>query len=746
MSDISEPSEFISFTRPEQVRGTFRSGDLREAAAMLFEPSRDPNITGGAARVFAMKVNPATQSTGFLDNSGGNVIRLESEDYGAFTQQISISLSDATAGLTGKRIVIQEDDTIETGDGIGGDAAATLVYTPAGGGRNWQTADVTLSAAGQITVAGTNDSVAGLDGDLTGGPWTASTATITPASDEAGKTLTLYGLVGTTLTTETLTLSGTSAVTSANTYAEFYGAVLSADATGDVVITDSSTGSLTISAGSQSVGVINARGWFVNGALTLVRDAAGTEDIHIFGRNTAGVAVRETVTLTGTTDVVTTATTWAEIDAVSLIELPSGGAVSFSGNIAQTNATVVTNLRQGEQFFDARTDVDIDGTTVVGFAWTNNVGQLTRVLTELDEIPTASAVSALTSGGGAGLQANVFDIINWINGNSDLVTARIVTTTENATLVRTAPDNTPSAQFLTGGVEGVTAFSDWQQALNLLQQIRVNTIVVLTGQSAVHQALAAHCNLMAGIGRNERDGLVGLVTVDSSGNPTGTTGDLPFALAPRADLLSQVQQLNTRHLRACGQVVDRFDTTGERRTFAPWFQACIAAGMQAGSPVGVSLRHKFANVLNVDQSTGASGWTPTEDSEELIQGGLLFMETVEGQGIRFVRNVTTFLQSDNLAFTEASVNEAANFSVFTFRTNLEFAVGRRGFANTLAAVRGIAINSLGLLTDEGIITQYRALSLTLNADVLDVSVEIAPILPINFVRSVVHLVTVQQTA
>jgi hypothetical protein len=122
------------------------------------------------------------------------------------------------------------------------------------------------------------------------------------------------------------------------------------------------------------------------------------------------------------------------------------------------------------------------------------------------------------------------------------------------------------------------------------------------------------------------------------------------------------------------------------------------------------------------------------------------MEEVDGVGRRWVRNITTNVASNNIAFTEASVNQAVNFSVFNFRTNMEVSVGKKGFSGTINAAKNVAINTLGLLVDNQILTQFRALTIDLVVDVLEVSVEIAPVIPINFVRNVLHLVTVKQSA
>jgi len=165
--------------------------------------------------------------------------------------------------------------------------------------------------------------------------------------------------------------------------------------------------------------------------------------------------------------------------------------------------------------------------------------------------------------------------------------------------------------------------------------------------------------------------------------------------------------------------------------------------MQAGSGIGESLTHKYMNVLSIRQH---KSWNPTDDAEELIQAGLVFAENIEGAGRRVVRNVTTHLTTNNLAFTEASVNEAVNYSVYTFRGNMEYAVGRKGFAGTENAGKSIAIGTLGLLVDETILVAYRSLFIELIVDMMEVSVEMAPVIPINFVKNTIHLVTIQQAA
>lgn len=294
-----------------------------------------------------------------------------------------------------------------------------------------------------------------------------------------------------------------------------------------------------------------------------------------------------------------------------------------------------------------------------------------------------------------------------------------------------APANTSGAEFLTGGAEGASTASDYQTAIDLLKNIDVNSIVVITHDTSTHAYLSSHLKYMSGVGRSERDGFVGML------NAAGT------ALPSKAEIKTQTQALNTRHIRAFGQSIDRYSTTGDKTTFNPWAQACVAAGMQAGSSVGTPLTYKYGNLLAFNQ---ASSWNPIDDAEEMLNAGLCFLERVDGVGSRWVRNITTHQSSANLAFQEASVNEAANFASRSFRRNLESAVGKKGFAGTLNAAKGVAIGTLGLLVDQEIIVQYNALSMALSADVLEVDCEIAPVIPVNFVLNTIHLVTVSLTA
>lgn len=824
---VSPSLATVDFTRlntPEKVRRTFRSGDLREAGAMIFEPSADADILAGAQEVVFMKTNQATQASKTFSNSNGTSMIVLSQDYGDFTNQISIQHQTGTNPGT-KRMTVSFEDTTEAADNVGGLDIFTLRYTEPSALTGWDNVRAQLLNSG-VKINATRREV-GLTSHIVTNPFTVLGSTARAASSSVGDTqqITLYGLdTGNNPVRETLQLNGTSIIVGTQTWNVVLGAALSSAAVGTITV-EENTGAfpdITIfTVGQSTRGLVLGSTMFVaNAPLSLVADAATTRSVLLFGKNGSGLAAAERVVLTGST-YVRTLTSWSEITVIVLGDLEIARFLLITGVAVQSLNTTQNTVKKVADLVNAK-KAGSDGFTLDLIT-----GNLSFLVADMDltadAAPTTNADITLILPTGSdiktaafGFKANLKAMLDFYASNSQLADAtRIaflpkivdVTVTAFATVtlsidgyavvatggtidatrdamiaainadhrvnqrvnaasngagiiritastpagfifaesdpnltsasiqvtagVGATPDNTSQPEFLVGGAEGLSTFTDFQNALNLLKKVRVNSIVVMSGDPAVHAALDAHCALMAGIGRSERDGFVGILNTALTGLPNKT------------EIKSQIIDINSRHIRAFAQSITRFNTAGERTEFLPPFQAVIAAGMQAGAAVGTSLTHKFANVLDVKQD---ATWNPVEDSEELIQSGLCFMERLDGVGRRWVRNVTTWLKSNNIAFIEGSVNQAVNFAVFEFRTTMETVVGKRGFAGTINAAKGTAINKLGLLVDSGAITVFRALAMELIVDVLEISVEIAPIIPINFVKATIHLVTVRQAA
>lgn len=720
VDDITSVDDFIRLNKPSAVRETFRSGDLREAAAIAFEPAKDADILGGAVEVVAMKVNPATQSTATFGNAQGDALIVTSEDYGAFTEQINVDIQSGTN--KGKFITVTFEDTVQAQDDVGGDALFKIKYDGSDADA-WDTMVAAVETGGKVATDATRDTT-GLDGDVTN---PVAAAIVEILSSDSGDTnqVVLYGLDGTgNAVSETLTLAGTGVVDGSQVWGagDLFGVRVIGTNAGTITVRNDGGGTtiFTVAPGTDAVeGMVHGKVMYVaNKVVTLVADAASTADVLVVGKGTTGATQVEKITLSGTTPVPGVAL-FTEITGLVLGDVAAARTVTTSARAGETTSATQDTLQKVADYYNGRF---ITGTG--GFVFTIETGRTTYDVTLFDvSVSTTNCFDPAEPSYYADLNA----IVEYLNQSNDLVDAAAASGATGG-----APDNTTSPVFLAGGSEGTTTSTQWQTALNLLKQVRVNSVVVVTGDPAIHAALDAHCAYMGGIGRSERDGFVGILD-------TATTAVVP----PKADIKAQIVDLNSRHIRAWAQSFERFNTNLERTTFLPQFGGALLAGMQAGSSVGTSLTFKFMNVLSLSQD---STWNPTDDAEEMIQAGLCFAENIDGVGRRVVRNITTHLTTSNLAFTEGSVNEATNFSVFSFRSNMEFAVGKKGFAGTVNAGKGVAIGTLGLLVDEEILVAYRALFIELIADVMEVSCEIAPVIPINFVKNTLHLVTIRQTA
>lgn len=724
--EMTGPDDFIRFNSPDQVRSTFVSGDLREAAAMLFNPSGDAAIPGGANQVVAMKVNPDKAATGTMDRSASAVINLTSRDFGTKENQIRYSLS---AGSTqGYALTIERGSVLEAVDDLGGSAVAQVTYTPGTGTWAGMTASLssagsplaaTFTAAGAITLTDTSAHAANAWGS-------SAVVTLTNSAGDAGKVIRVYGTTATGFAVEDIVL-GTTGATGTTSFTDVKGMYMltGTSAAATITLLNGATSRFVMSAGQFVRGGIRARAMYVASTTYTATSSTGTQSIHVFSNAANGSALRETIAAgTGGTS---SAGSPAQIEFISTVDIASGESVTLAATVIQTVGTVTKTLEDIAQVCNALVDVlDVAG-TAVGFTWTNLVGDITRPLTKLDE----QAALILASGGSAAtasLTADTWAIIDWINLNSTLMTAAFTGTNV------AAPD-TFTSRYLSGGVDGTATFADWQRALDLLKQdSSISTIVALTGTQAVHTAVEAHCAFMCGEGAAERDAAVGVVLIDGSGVPVSAGGE--YTMATKASLKSQAAALNSRHVRVIGQKIRRYSTDGVLTWFDPWFAACISAGMQAGSSVGLPQTWKYANVLAFKQD---SSWNPKDDAEELIQAGVLFLEQVRGIGSRWVRQTTSYTKSTNLVFQEISTNAAVNYAARSLRDSLQAAIGQPAFPRTLAAVRGRAIKTLGLLINEGAIAEWQSLGLRLENDILYVSIELSPTLGINFVPTTLYL-------
>ncbi len=129
----------------------------------------------------------------------------------------------------------------------------------------------------------------------------------------------------------------------------------------------------------------------------------------------------------------------------------------------------------------------------------------------------------------------------------------------------------------------------------------------------------------------------------------------------------------------------------------------------------------------------------------MINAGVTFAETIPGQGTRWVRDITTYVKTDNLAYMEGSVRDVVRYIAFNLRKELDNRfTGRKSAPSTVSAVRDAAASLLEAYRSDDIIVDstdpatgeviraYHNLKVTSSGDVISVNVGIFPVPGINF--------------
>lgn len=703
-----DASDTQDLTRPEKALERFRSGNLRAACQFCFQPSADEDVPGGAQRIVPVKVNPAVQAAATLpDSVPADSIVFTSADYGLFTNQINLEVAAGTTA--GKKITVVFEDDSEVFDNVGGDAVFTLGYVP--GSEGYGTALATLNAT-QLDIVATKAKT-GLVAERTAD--IAAPGTLIYASDNAGdttQTVTVYGLNGTTPVQETKTLNGTTNVAGTQTFSKVLGCKKSAATLGTVTVTSTVPTTLfSMTAGVLTRGIALLTNCPATGALTTVAlDTTAAVDVCIFGKGASGSAQGERWNFTGTASQAGVST-WSQLEVIALGDVAGARTLTVTAHAA---TVLHANYPTVQKAVDRLNALD-------GFTAAASVSNATSYrMSTLDYVSSVNIFN-LTPSFKGDLQA----ILDAINNGSGIVTAA------RAAGATSAPANTTAPVFLAGGSEGTTTITQWQQAFAELKKRRVNIIVPLTEDPAVHALLLSHLVDRAGKLRSEANGYVGIGTAGGAGET-------------KTNIKAQIRALQSRHISAVSQEIQKFDPdTGEATYYAPWMTAVVAAGMQAGSAIGEPLTYKVPICTDIRQD---SSWSTVDDDEEMIDAALMFLEKVDGVGIRWVRSLTTHLADDNVVFSEMSANESLNTAVYRFRQALEKRVGKRGLAGSAGAIKGIASDEAGRLVDDEILVAFRNITVEQIGDVFPVSVEFAPVLPINFIPITVHLTITRASA
>lgn len=323
-------------------------------------------------------------------------------------------------------------------------------------------------------------------------------------------------------------------------------------------------------------------------------------------------------------------------------------------------------------------------------------------------------------------------------------------------LVRTSfvglPAEMASPVFLSGGAKGGSSAASVSAGMDAMQKVRINSLVPLFSRdatsdildeltepsstyqiSAINAAAKSHCILMSNtLSRSERNTYCSIK--DSYTN----------SKTESASLASERVSLALQDIKV-------LKTDGTLDWVQPWGMASVAAGMQAGAPIGEPMTFKFINVSGIRHSS----FDPQTQADDAIDSGLLFAEQPEQGGFRMVLGNTTYGKDANFVYNRISVLYAADTVAYNLRKQLEaIFVGVGQAVADAQSIKNTCISILSTFLAAGLIvgddtnsgTGFKNLDVRIEGNVAYVDVTITPVQGIDFILPSLVLDNIRQTA
>lgn len=695
---------------PSRASDLFREGPLVDAIRLAFQSSSDPAIPGGASKVYVYKTNDSTNSSISLPGSalevgdptpidvaaGGTTTTIPTAESWVVDEHAGrwVSLVTALSGTHLRQIVSND--------------ATTLTVAPALPVAPVITTDNIVIYANVLDITskdwGLHTNSIGVDVS-TGTAAGSKVVTVTFEGDEAvspdlggSPVLKLLFKGGIEATGDTVAAASTASVINLTTG----GLTIDAEIGNQVLIggeyteiTDNEADSITVSP-----------------ALSAAPTTGGTVSIQtvtgatLAVQGSAGAATGLTTTTTGA------------VDNLS-ITFAAGQTLQQLIDIILQNSNYEASAGQG---------INADTTYVADLDFGTSTAT-TKIL---------ASTNIATEGANRDLMA----IVDYLNEFSQYVNAVRSSDVGSSVAGSDAPLDTAAAVKLAGGARGISSNTEFQAGHDELLTVRCNSVVPLIDQDLINEGysstatvasvaaqLAGHVAFARGAGQDtagERGGFVGF---------RGT----------KTAIIAQANALNDMDVALVGQHPTAVNGQGSLEEFGPRMLAVMAASMRAGVvEVAEPLTHK---ALRVSGMTQDASWNPSDvgDANELIQNGVLFAETLDVGGTRWVRDLTTWVKDSNLAYSEGSVRDAVRYVAYGLRTALvDRFTGKKAKPATIGNVKDAASTYLETARQDYIIVDstdiatgvtvkaYHNLKVFSSGDILRINVGIFPVPGINF--------------
>jgi len=328
-------------------------------------------------------------------------------------------------------------------------------------------------------------------------------------------------------------------------------------------------------------------------------------------------------------------------------------------------------------------------------------------------------------------------LIDYLNDQSELVDAVRKTNVYGALALL------PTATYLSGGTDGTSTNTTYANGFEALETVRANIVVPLISDddgavtiASVNALAKSHVIKMWGTtGKSERNAYVSL-------------------LGTKAEFKAMAKSMASAYVSICGQDPLVYShSQGVLAYLDPWAQACIKAGMQAGSAVGEPNTFKVENVSGYRVRDGS--WDPKLDYDEIIEANCQLSEPLDGGGWRDVVGNTTYGVDSSFVWNRVSVGEASGFVAYDLRTNLEAVyTGTKAKTGTASSLANFIRARMSIyLKDEIIVGDdnnsglgFRDLSIEVTGNTASINMTVTPVQGIDFILPTIYLADIRQTA
>lgn len=288
--------------------------------------------------------------------------------------------------------------------------------------------------------------------------------------------------------------------------------------------------------------------------------------------------------------------------------------------------------------------------------------------------------------------------------------------------------------YLAGGSDGVVTNTQWSDALTMLQTVDLQWLSCVSGSPSIHAMADAHVQFMSTVGMMERRAI--------SGPVLGTTD-----AAAEAEALS----LNSDRTLLVHLGYWDYNAAGQLVLLPPYQTAALIAGMFSGVSPGTPLTNKTINVAGLERLLQY----PT-DTDPLLQAGVCPVYQAK-TGFKIAQSISTWLATTAFDKTEMSCGAALDYTVRAVREAINVLVGQGGSPAILSQAISItdttlrlcatpAPNGPGTIVGDANSPPYLGITAALVDDVLSVSFQCSPVIPVNYVPITVYAVPYSGTA